>query len=68
MAIVFLARDRRHERDVAVKVLRPELAAGMEHWVPNLRGTHLIADCGHWTQQEKPDEVSRALIGFLKTL
>jgi eukaryotic-like serine/threonine-protein kinase len=27
-AIVFLARDVRHQRDVAVKVIRPELAAG----------------------------------------
>ncbi len=27
MAIVFLARDLRHDRDVALKVLRPELAA-----------------------------------------
>jgi serine/threonine protein kinase/Tfp pilus assembly protein PilF len=29
MAVVFLARDLRHERQVAVKVLRPELAAAM---------------------------------------
>ena len=29
MAVVYLARDLRHERDVAVKVLRPELAAAM---------------------------------------
>ena len=27
MAIVYLARDLRHDRDVALKVLRPELAA-----------------------------------------
>src|SRR6476661_10266153 len=27
MATVYLARDVRHDRDVAVKVLRPELAA-----------------------------------------
>ena len=27
MATVYLARDLRHDRDVAVKVLRPELAA-----------------------------------------
>ena len=26
MATVYLARDERHERDVAIKVLRPELA------------------------------------------
>ena len=49
-------------------VLRPELAAGMEAWVPNLRATHLVKDCGHWTQQEKPDEVNAALIDFLADL
>ena len=49
-------------------VLRPELTAGMEQWVPNLRGIHLIADCGHWTQQEKPAEVNRLLIDFLSDL
>jgi serine/threonine-protein kinase len=27
MALVYLARDRKHQRDVAVKVLRPDLAA-----------------------------------------
>lgn len=29
MARVFLARDRKHDRPVAIKVLRPELASGM---------------------------------------
>ncbi len=27
MATVYLARDLKHERDVAIKVLKPELAA-----------------------------------------
>lgn len=49
-------------------VLRPELAAGMEYWVPNLTRTHLVRDCGHWTQQERPDEVNRELIAFLNDL
>ena len=49
-------------------VLRPELAAGMDAWVPNLRRTHLVADCGHWTQQEKPEEVNRVLLEFLADL
>lgn len=46
-------------------ILLPEMARGMERNVPNLR-TVLIEDCGHWTQQERPDEVSRAMIAFLK--
>jgi serine/threonine-protein kinase len=29
MAIVYLARDRKHDRQVAIKVLRPELSAAM---------------------------------------
>ena len=49
-------------------VLRPEMAAGMHAWVPNLRATHRIEDCGHWTQQEKPAQVNRLLIDFLRDL
>lgn len=29
MATVYLARDLKHDREVALKVLRPELAAGL---------------------------------------
>jgi hypothetical protein len=49
-------------------VLRPEMADGMQAWVPNLRRTHLIKDCGHWTRQEKPDEVNEVLLDFLADL
>jgi epoxide hydrolase A/B len=47
-------------------VLRPAMAEGMSAWVSNLRDTVLIKDCGHWTQQEKPAEVNRALVEFLR--
>jgi pimeloyl-ACP methyl ester carboxylesterase len=53
------------ERDV---VLRPEMAAGMKAFVPNLRKTVLIKGSGHWTQQEKPSEVNAALLEFLADL
>jgi pimeloyl-ACP methyl ester carboxylesterase len=49
-------------------VLRPEMADSMSVWVPRLQETVRITECGHWTQQEKPDEVNRALIRFLQTL
>jgi soluble epoxide hydrolase / lipid-phosphate phosphatase len=49
-------------------VLRPAMAEGMNAWVPNLRGTHLVRGCGHWTQQEKPAEVNRLLVEFLGDL
>lgn len=34
--------------------------------MPNLRGLHLIEGTGHWVQQEAPDEVNAALLGFLQ--
>ena len=49
-------------------VLRPEMAVGMEAWVPNLRRTVLIEGSGHWTQQEKPAAVNAALLEFLQEL
>ena len=49
-------------------VLRPEMAEGMKTWVPNLRKTVLVKGSGHWTQQEKPAEVNRALLDFLADL
>ena len=41
MATVYLARDLRHDRQVAVKVLRPELAAviGIERFLAEIRTT-----------------------------
>jgi pimeloyl-ACP methyl ester carboxylesterase len=46
-------------------VLRPSLADGMETFVPDLE-KHLIKDCGHWTQAEKPEELNRVITGWLK--
>lgn len=36
--------------------------------VPNLRKTILLPDCGHWTQQERPSEVNREIVEFLRSL
>ncbi|MBV8691554.1 MAG: alpha/beta hydrolase, partial [Actinobacteria bacterium] len=36
-----------------------------EEWLADHRGTVIIDGAGHWVQQEKPDEVNAALIGFL---
>ena len=33
--------------------------------VPDLE-QHLIAGCGHWTQQEKPEELNRILSEWLR--
>jgi pimeloyl-ACP methyl ester carboxylesterase len=31
-----------------------------------MKEIHLIEGAGHWVQQEKPDEVNRLLLQFLK--
>jgi pimeloyl-ACP methyl ester carboxylesterase len=36
--------------------------------VPQLRGSIMLAGCGHWTQQERPAEVNAAMIEFLRGL
>jgi pimeloyl-ACP methyl ester carboxylesterase len=48
-------------------VLWPEQTLGMERWVPNLKRAN-IKGSGHWTQQEKPEEVNAALLEFLSDL
>jgi pimeloyl-ACP methyl ester carboxylesterase len=49
------------ENDV---ILRPSSADGMEGYVADLE-RHTIADCGHWTQQEKPEELNRVVLDWL---
>jgi pimeloyl-ACP methyl ester carboxylesterase len=46
-------------------VLPPSAADGMEKLVPDLE-KYLVKDSGHWTQQEKPEEVSGKLIEWYR--
>lgn len=46
-------------------VLTPAMAEGMERFVPDLEKV-LIKRCGHWTQQEHPEETNAAMVGWLK--
>lgn len=48
-------------------VLVPAMTAGMEERVPDLEQV-VIADCGHWTQQERPAETSAAMVAYLRRL
>ncbi|MDB5494291.1 MAG: epoxide hydrolase [Phenylobacterium sp.] len=43
-------------------------AALMRQHATDLRGAHVLPGCGHWTQQERPDEVNRLLVDWLKGL
>ncbi|MEW5351572.1 alpha/beta fold hydrolase [Streptomyces sp. 16-176A] len=36
--------------------------------LPGLSASHLLDGCGHWVQQERPDEVNRLLIDWLGAL
>jgi pimeloyl-ACP methyl ester carboxylesterase len=40
----------------------------LRDYAPALREPVLLAGCGHWTQQERPDEVSSAMISFIREL
>jgi pimeloyl-ACP methyl ester carboxylesterase len=45
-----------------------KLLPALKQFVPDLRQTLILPGCGHWTQQERPDEVNAAVLSFLKTL
>ena len=55
------------DRDVVVKFPRmDQLIPNLKLFVPNLTKTIMLPGCGHWTQQERADEVNAALIAFLR--
>jgi pimeloyl-ACP methyl ester carboxylesterase len=45
-----------------------QLLPALPRFVPNLRQTIILPGCGHWTQQERPQEVTAAMLEFLKEL
>jgi pimeloyl-ACP methyl ester carboxylesterase len=45
-----------------------ELVDNLRTFVPRLQETIMLPGCGHWTQQERPDAVNAAMIGFLHGL
>lgn len=56
-------------RDLVLKMIPgSDPVAAMKPHLPGLRGAHLLDGCGHWTQQERPDEVNALLIPWLKGL
>jgi pimeloyl-ACP methyl ester carboxylesterase len=44
--------------------LPPEMAAAMPELCSDLE-IHMIRECGHWTQQEKPEELNRLMTDWL---
>ena len=57
------------ERDAVLKFPGArEMVANLKACVPALRDTVMLPNCGHWTQQERPEAVNAAMIGFLRGL
>jgi len=55
-------------RDLVRTFGAPDFIEKLPELLPNLRGVVDLEGCGHWTQQERPDEVNAALVEFLKGL
>jgi len=62
---LYVAGD--HDMVVAIPGMAEHLA-NMKTFVPALRKIQMLPGCGHWTQQERPDEVSAAVIDFAHNL
>jgi pimeloyl-ACP methyl ester carboxylesterase len=45
-----------------------EIIADLPRYIPKLRASIMLPGCGHWTQQERPNEVNKAMIDFLRNL
>jgi pimeloyl-ACP methyl ester carboxylesterase len=45
-----------------------QLIPNLSKFVPYLRKTVMLPGCGHWTQQERPEEVNTAMVDFLRGL
>jgi pimeloyl-ACP methyl ester carboxylesterase len=57
------------DRDLVVKLPgMDQLLPNLRVFAPNLTETVILPGCGHWTQQERPDEVNAALLEFLGRL
>ena len=57
------------ERDLVLRFRgTDQLLAALPAVVPQLRPTVILPGCGHWTQQERPEAVSAAMLGFLRSL
>lgn len=45
--------------------LGKSLTYGLEQWVPHVK-IHYLPDCGHWVQNEAPEQVNEKLLAFLR--
>lgn len=56
-------------RDLVLKMIPGvDVVAAMKGHLTNLQGSHVLEGCGHWTQQEQPEEVNALLLPWLRAL
>jgi pimeloyl-ACP methyl ester carboxylesterase len=55
------------EMDPVIRMYRKPVES-LEVSVPNLKGKVILPGAGHWVNQERPEEVNRLLVQFLKSL
>lgn len=60
---LYVAGDR--DGVVAMSGGKDAIMAGLQKNVPNLRDATILPGVGHWTQQERPQEVNAAMLAFL---
>jgi pimeloyl-ACP methyl ester carboxylesterase len=47
---------------------KTDFVTPMKEHLTDLRGADVLEGCGHWTQQERPEEVNARIIPWLKSL
>jgi len=52
-------------KDLVLKMSPGDMLAAMKASLGDLRGATLLEGCGHWTQQERPEEVNKLLLDWL---
>lgn len=52
-------------KDLVLKMSPGDMLAAMKENLSDLHGATLLEGCGHWTQQERPDEVNALLLDWL---
>ena len=57
------------DRDISVAFRgMDQLIPNLSKFIPQLRRTIILPGCGHWTQQERANEVNVAIVDFLRSL
>jgi len=63
---LFVAGD--HDMVMAAPPGMDQHLANLRQFVTTLREVRILPGCGHWTQQERPSEVSATIIDFIRGL